>query len=155
MPLVPKLAPSQVSPGTWPALNSYLCVSFKQNSGERFRASWASCIIINLDLTRFVMMYLPNFLLRNFTKALWWNEHAWSFSYNSFVKLSDSLSGTFLNGTQLQCYKGTALSLIWPFIQNGTLETSKIYFQSPIYLSIILCKVAKSVKNWISSSCGY
>ena len=43
MPLGPKLAPLQVSTGTWPAFNRYLHVSFKQNSGERFRATWPSC----------------------------------------------------------------------------------------------------------------
>ena len=42
-PLGPKLAPPQVSPGTWPALNIYLYVCFKQNSGERLRATWPSC----------------------------------------------------------------------------------------------------------------
>ena len=49
MSLVQKLAPPQVSPGTWPAFNRYLYVIFKQNSGERFRASWPGpldCIIV-------------------------------------------------------------------------------------------------------------
>ena len=34
-----KMAQRQVSPGTWSAFNRYLYVSFKQNSGERLRAS--------------------------------------------------------------------------------------------------------------------
>ena len=44
MPLGPNLAPPQMSPGTWLAFNRYLYVSFKQNSGERFRASWPTCL---------------------------------------------------------------------------------------------------------------
>ena len=44
MPLGPKLTPPQVSPGTWPAFNRYLYVSFKQNSGERLRATGPSCL---------------------------------------------------------------------------------------------------------------
>ena len=43
MPQGPKFAPPQVSLETWPAFNMYLYVSFKQNSGERFRATWPSC----------------------------------------------------------------------------------------------------------------
>ena len=43
MPLGPKLALPQVSLGNWPAFNRYLYVSFKQNPGKRFRASWPSC----------------------------------------------------------------------------------------------------------------
>ena len=31
------------SPGTWSAFYRYLYVSFRQNSGERFRATWTSC----------------------------------------------------------------------------------------------------------------
>ena len=30
MPLVPKLTPPKVSPGTWPAFNRYLYVNFKK-----------------------------------------------------------------------------------------------------------------------------
>ena len=44
MLLVPKMVPPQVSPGTWPTFNIYLYVSFKQNSCERLRASWPSCL---------------------------------------------------------------------------------------------------------------
>ena len=47
MPLGPKLAWPKVSTGTWPAFNRYLYVSFKQNSGERFRATVPSCFIFN------------------------------------------------------------------------------------------------------------
>ena len=35
------LAPGSI--GTWPAFYRYLYVSFKQNSGERFRATWPFC----------------------------------------------------------------------------------------------------------------
>ena len=38
-----------VSLGTWSAFNRYLYVSFKQNSGERFRASWPSCLEVSLE----------------------------------------------------------------------------------------------------------
>ena len=34
------LCQPQASQGTWPAFNRYLNVSFKQTSGERFRANW-------------------------------------------------------------------------------------------------------------------
>ena len=37
MPLGPKSALTQMSPGTWPAFNRYLYISVKQNSGERFK----------------------------------------------------------------------------------------------------------------------
>ena len=37
------MASPKVSPGTWSAFNRFLYVSFKQNSGERFRATWPSC----------------------------------------------------------------------------------------------------------------
>ena len=52
--------PAQVSPGTWSAFNRYLYVSFKQNSGERFRGTWPSCLCVV-----FLM------LLRLFIAALW------------------------------------------------------------------------------------
>ena len=39
-----KNGPAPGAPGTWSAFNKYLDVSFKQNSGEQFRASWPSCI---------------------------------------------------------------------------------------------------------------
>ena len=35
-----KIGLAHLSPGTWPAFKRYLNVSFKQNSGERFRAKW-------------------------------------------------------------------------------------------------------------------
>ena len=44
-----KMAPPEVSPGTWSAFSRYLYVSFKQNSGERFRATWPSCLNFNTD----------------------------------------------------------------------------------------------------------
>ena len=34
-----------MSPGTWPTFNRYLYVGVKQNSGERFRATWSSCFL--------------------------------------------------------------------------------------------------------------
>ena len=45
MPLGLKFVAPQVSPGTWPAFIRYLYVSFKQNLGEQFRASWPSCFL--------------------------------------------------------------------------------------------------------------
>ena len=36
-------------PGTWSAFYRYLYVSFKQNSGERFRATWPSCLLVDLQ----------------------------------------------------------------------------------------------------------
>ena len=38
-----------MSPGKWPAFNRYLytCISFKQNSGDRFRATWPTCLSIH------------------------------------------------------------------------------------------------------------
>ena len=42
--LGPKLSLPQVLPGTWPAFNRYLYVSFKQNSGEQFSATWSSSL---------------------------------------------------------------------------------------------------------------
>ena len=41
--LGPKMAQPQLSTGTWPAFNRYLYVSFKQNSGKQFKATWPSC----------------------------------------------------------------------------------------------------------------
>ena len=43
-----KMALPLVPPGTWPAFNKYLYVSFKQNSGERFRAFWSSYLEVSL-----------------------------------------------------------------------------------------------------------
>ena len=58
MPLGPKSALPQVSPGTWPAFNRYLYVSVKQNSDERFRATLPSCLFIaNLVLLDLSMAY--------------------------------------------------------------------------------------------------
>ena len=54
MPLGLKSALPQVSPGTWPAFNIYHHVSVKQNSGERFRATWPSrfyCDLLILQWT--------------------------------------------------------------------------------------------------------
>ena len=45
MPLGPKMAPPQVSPGTWSAFNKYLYVSFKQDSGERLYYSITSAFV--------------------------------------------------------------------------------------------------------------
>ena len=37
--------PAPGSPESWSAFYRYLYVSFKQNSGEHFRATWPSCFI--------------------------------------------------------------------------------------------------------------
>ena len=41
-------APAPGSPGTWSDFYRYLYVSFKQNSGERLRATWPSCYKIDM-----------------------------------------------------------------------------------------------------------
>ena len=50
-----KIGPPQVSPGTRPAFNRYLYVSFKQNSGERFRATWPSCLTIIMYILYWIL----------------------------------------------------------------------------------------------------
>ena len=47
----------QVSPGTWSVFNY---ISFKQNSGERFKAAWPSCFNYDVFLFSKVVLILAN-----------------------------------------------------------------------------------------------
>ena len=46
-----KMAPHQMSPGTWSAFNRYLSVSFKQNS-ERFWVTLPPCFVLRPSLLK-------------------------------------------------------------------------------------------------------
>ena len=51
--------PAPGSPGTWSAFYRYLYISFKQNSGERFRAIWPSCFITEWSTVYYLSYSIP------------------------------------------------------------------------------------------------